>query len=162
MKVKSIEVKTASNGNPYRSVTLDEEYQGKDRTNVFSNHILYDDLEVGFEITPDMLYINDKGYLELKDPDKGIKRAPRASDSMSSMMGRKEKGIEKSQDNKAESIKISSTARDATLMVTTFSASNMTDEDIKDYWSKWRMWLWDNFDTPLKHPSDRNDVPNLD
>lgn len=67
-------------------------------------------------------------------------------------MERKENGIKQSQEAKAENIKVSSTARDATLIVTTFyQGYKLTDEQIKDKWLKWRKWLWFAFDEEPKN-----------
>lgn len=66
MIITSVEVKTASNGNSFKQVTLAEKAYGKDRTNVFSNHPMYGGLVAGADIPLEQLEINPKGYLELK------------------------------------------------------------------------------------------------
>ena len=68
MQVTNIEIKQASNGNSYKQVNLAQKMFGdKDRVNVFQDHPLYAQLEAGFDIPDTDLYINQKGYLELKN-----------------------------------------------------------------------------------------------
>lgn len=66
MIISNVEIKTAANNNTYKQVSFAEKAYGKDRTNVFSNHPMYPQLVVGFDIPLSSLEVNTKGYLELK------------------------------------------------------------------------------------------------
>lgn len=82
-------------------------------------------------------------------------RTPMKGNSgIANAMKKKEESITKFQDNKAESIKMSSTFRDATLLTTTFGSMNgtMTDEEIKATWTVWREWLLKNYDVDNSQP----------
>ena len=58
--------------------------------------------------------------------------------------------IEKAQERKDDAIRISSTARDATLIITTFyselSGADNKEEIIKELWIKWRKWFYNRWD----------------
>lgn len=70
MKIINVETATASNNNPYKKVTIETKIFGdKDRFNIFNNHSKYDKCVEGVDIPQDLLFINDRGYLDLKDPD---------------------------------------------------------------------------------------------
>lgn len=74
-KVTNTEIKTAKTGNSYKSVTVDTGIGDKDRFNIFADHPKYDSCEVGAEIPQDQLYINQRGYLELKNESKGAPKS---------------------------------------------------------------------------------------
>lgn len=79
MEIINTEVKTAANGNSYKQVTIAQKMFGdKDRVNVFQDHPMYNESVVGFDIPEDKLYINQRGYLELKNdaPKKTPQAAP--------------------------------------------------------------------------------------
>lgn len=75
------------------------------------------------------------------------------SAAISVAMEKKQEGIERAQENKADSIRTSSTMRDAVLIVTSFFANSVNDlhteyQDsfIKDKIQEYRTWLLNNWD----------------
>lgn len=142
MKVQSIEIKTASNGNQYKAVTLEEKVKDKDQTNVFNNHALFNDLVVGYEIKDTDLYINQKGYLEIANPDGGVKKNFGGGGKIEKLMDRKDAGIEKNMGRKENGMLLAGSSRDATLItVAQFTGKTFTDEELKAKWLMWRKWL---------------------
>jgi len=68
---------------------------------------------------------------------------------------RKEQSIYQSQERKSEDIRISSTARDATLILTALMAHGGYDETKwKTQWVKIRAWLYKNWDNKDGYPDD--------
>lgn len=74
-------------------------------------------------------------------------KAPRygKTQAVTAAMERKEQSIEKFQGSKELGIKVSSTARDATLILTALMGNGKTAE-WKKPWLEIRKWLWDNFE----------------
>lgn len=70
----------------------------------------------------------------------------RGSGAITKAMDRKEAGISKFQENKEESIKISSTMRDAVLLATAQGIEGYSDEGVKEKVANWRKWLWVQWD----------------
>jgi hypothetical protein len=66
MQIKSVELKTASNGKQYKSIKFDQKFQDKDMVNVFAGTPHYN-LNIGDSVDDSLLYINAKGYLEIKE-----------------------------------------------------------------------------------------------
>lgn len=112
-KVKTIEVKNDKNGNPMKITTFENDKK------VFVNSKwdapVYESVIEGAEFE---LY-EDNGFNKIKY-DKPAQAPRQGNPGIAKAMERKEAGIEKFQGNKEEGIKISSTARDATLILTAF------------------------------------------
>lgn len=71
-------------------------------------------------------------------------------------MARKDASIEKFTDKKEYAIKVSSTARDATLILTALMHTDSQLAEFVDWQKQWlsiRQWLWDNFDKEPDLPS---------
>lgn len=159
MQITNIEMKTTSTGKPYKSATMDGEVFGKDKFNVFSFHTRYDDVVVGRSFAPEE-FEQDGQYIKLSDPDKGVKKGlgGRATFNAGVIIEQKNSNIRAAQDRKDESIKISSTARDATLILSVLLPSMNRDEVFnhdswKQKWLEIRQWLLDNFDKePTQEP----------
>jgi len=148
MFISKVEFKKASNGNTYKQVTFDRKLFGdKDRTNVFNDHAMYEDITEGKEIADNLLFVNQRGYLELTNPDKGIKKGlGRSNLNIAVAQENKAQHIKEAQENKNEAIKVSSTARDATLILTSLMVNPDYQEDWKTAWKEIRNWLWNEFD----------------
>ena len=63
----------------------------------------------------------------------------------------KAQNIEKSQDRKASDVRVSATARDATIILSTFY-KDLQEDEIKDKWNYWRKWLWFQWDKHNEYP----------
>lgn len=73
--ISQIEIKQTAKGSDYKSVRLDSPVLGKDRFNVFKFHSRYADITEGKELKPNEFQFSPDGkYLELIDPDKGVKK----------------------------------------------------------------------------------------
>lgn len=70
----------------------------------------------------------------------------RSAGAITKAMDRKEAGISKFQESKEESIKISSTMRDAVLLTTAQGIEGKTDAEVQEKVSEWRKWLWLQWD----------------
>lgn len=74
------------------------------------------------------------------------------------LMKKKEEGIRAAQENKSESIKVSSTMRDAVaITLAQMSADIILSKDpgaIKSMVKEWRLWLWKNWDIDVTDVSE--------
>ena len=148
--ITKVNSKTAANGNQYKQVFIDTKIQDKDMFNIFNDHTLYDSMSEGSTVDETLLYINN-GYLNLSDPDRGVRRAPNAGKTRQIAEAQKSKAeyVQQAQENKEESIKISSTARDATLILTALiNSGDMESSQWQENWKGIRKWLVENWDTP--------------
>ena len=136
MKITNItEGKSDKNGNPTKLITL----EGRDKAvMVFSFHSKFNSFSEGDEIE-----LEQNGeYWNIADPDK-----PQSTGGGSGAQTRKTEAIGKAMDKKEESIKISSTARDATLISIHLGTKlDVSAEDFKEQWTYWRTWLLKNWD----------------
>ena len=150
-KVTNIEIKTASNGNPYKTIHISPTFKEKDRANIFSDHAMYNDLVEGYEIPENFLTINAKGYLEIVNPNAGIKRGGNSA-GIAKAQEQKAIYIKEAQTNKENSIKLAGAARDAVLIVTAFypelAEDDNKDEKIAAKIEEWRTHLLKTFDNP--------------
>lgn len=76
------------------------------------------------------------------------------TESVAHAQDRKKLDIGESQERKEYGVKISSTARDATLLLTSFFTSDFDDSptkelDMRKKWTELRKWLWDNYGNVL-------------
>jgi hypothetical protein len=69
----------------------------------------------------------------------------------------RENGIQRTLDRKEEGIAISSTARDATLILTTFY-KDLKESEIKENWLYWRKWLLQNWEADNKNLTSHGDA----
>lgn len=94
-KVTKVEIKTASNGNPYKQVSVDTGIGDKDRFNIFADHPKYDACVVGTEVPQDHLFINQRGYLELKNESAKAGKAQLAEMAIKDHIDRKIESLKK-------------------------------------------------------------------
>ncbi len=152
MKVARIETKTASTGNQYKTVYLDEQVNGKDRFNLFNNHTRFNDIVEGMELDATELSLDQKGYLNLADPDAGIKGRSGGSRTaqMERVMNQKNEMIGHAQDKKEEAIKLASSIRMAVDMVTAYSdwykSEAENTEELKREIERWRSYFYTNWE----------------
>ena len=71
---------------------------------------------------------------------------PRKEQQIEQAQNHKAKLIGQAMDSKELSIKISSTMRDAVLIATTLAEKNWTEIQMKNAVTKWREWLWANWE----------------
>lgn len=92
---------------------------------------------------------NGKWYLFAPEPEKTYNKAkwqPKGAE-IAKAQEVKSQQISQAQDNKAESIKISGTARDATLLTIAEIQNNPEHANtFEETWLKWREWLLDNYE----------------
>jgi hypothetical protein len=153
-KIDWVERKTSAKGTNYSVMTLtDEEGKRHDKVSIFD---VSDEIQAGRDIKGDIVQKGDY-FNFIKAPTEGVMGArPAYAGGVAKSMARKEESIERFQNSKEEGIKISGTARDATMIVTTFypELSMLGDLDkeiaIKEKWQYWRNWLIENWD--VKQP----------
>lgn len=133
MKITQVEIATATNGNEYKKVTLED---GK-TFNVFSDHSRYNEIIMDFDLNPADLVKVGK-YTNLVDP----KAKPKGG-------GAKQAGITQNMEKKANSIILAGSARDATMIaleeMKTYNPESIDwDAKFKERWLLWRSWLIKN------------------
>lgn len=142
-KVTSIEQKTDKNGNPMKVAMFGDK---KVFVNSKYDALIYDKVIVGSEWE----LVADGNFTKIKydKPEN-----PRAGGATTAAKITSE-SVEKSQAVKVDSIKSAGSARDATLIVTTFYpelASYLTgkEEAIKEKWEYWRKYFYGKLDEPF-------------
>lgn len=142
-QVISVKEGTTKTNKPMKTVTLNEKVFGKDKLNVFDRHIRYNDMVVGAVISEGELELNN-GFLNLKDSSYvARKMAPKVSISES---------VQHAQVHKDNSIRTSSTQRDAVMIVTALvNQGHYKDRGndaviIKHDIEMWRKHLWKNWE----------------
>lgn len=146
-KILSIEIKKDKNGNDYKSATLDEVFHGKNRFNVFLKHTRYNDVLVGAEFAVSD-FAQDGQYINLIDPEKGAKKGfSRGVDpkDIAVAQDRKKEDIREAMDSKEYAIKVSGTARDATLITVELMKERKLDA-WDTIWIEVREKLWNLHD----------------
>ena len=172
-EVKSLTTKT---GKPFKKFNVKDE-KGVVTTDVtaWSDFKQFDAIVAGASLSNVFLkegeYNGNKNYT-LKDDifgnkPEGIRKYGKPN--MEAVMQKKDESISKSQDRKEDGIKISSTARDATLIITTFfkaeiDALNAPESSkFNEIMKKWRMartLLLDNWE-PKQSLSDGSLMPDF-
>ncbi len=142
MIVEQIEIKKGQKGD-FKVVTV----AGGGTASLFSWHSLYSTIKIGDEI--DLEKSGD--YTNVVDPNGKKRTGGGVESSVKRSQDTKREDIAHAQDSKAESIRISSTFRDATLLtIAEMSKSDpSTIVTMEDVWHKWRAWLWNSYDDPL-------------
>jgi len=93
MKITNIELKTASTGNQYKAVTLDD---GK-KFNVFNNNSRYEEVAEGLEVAETDLEKDGKWW-NFKDPQGTATKGGFKTTQIKEAQARKETSISKAQD----------------------------------------------------------------
>jgi len=155
MRVISIEMATTTTGKPYKKCKLDQQINGKDQFNVFNFHTRFAEVVEGLEL--DAMELEMQGqYLNLKDPDKAVSGRYTKSGGAKAGLERKGAMISEAQDKRDLAMRLAGSARDATLIVTTFGKGLTSDTDVKEAWTKWRKWLYEQHDIrDLEDPFDK-------
>ncbi len=152
---------TAKSGTKYKKCRIkDEKGIVTESVAVFSSFSQYNNLVTGAEveaILKEKDYNGSKSY-SLEDaykPNGGGGGFAKAAEA-------KSENIKKAMDRKEEAISISSTARDATLIVTKFYPLETTEEEIKKNWLRWRKWLLNNWEPNNENLTSHGDpVPDF-
>lgn len=84
-------------------------------------------------------------------------KTTRKSFDATAAVAMKQEGIKASQDRKDESIKISSTARDATAIMVALMQKE--DFDYQEKWLEIREWLWNNWEYLGDEPLQPDQIP---
>lgn len=149
-----VEVATSSKGTSFKKITVETEDGKKyDDAVVFPTYSKYNEVMPG--VTLEGVLADGKEYRGrigkiLTDGNLGARPASmRSPAAITKAMEKKEASIEKFQDNKELSIKISSTLRMAVdLTIAEYPTREIPPaESIK----KWREWLWINWDVDDKN-----------
>ena len=139
MKVTNIEQKTnPEKGTQFKALTIEGESKP---VNIFSFHSKYESIVEGDEVE-----LEQNGqWKNVIDPQKGPSGG--GGSWSAGAQNKKTEAIGKAMDKKEESIKISSTARDATLIAIHLGTKlDVSAEDFKEQWTYWRTWLLKNWD----------------
>jgi hypothetical protein len=152
-KIISLEKKETSTGKPMLKASIvDETGEKHEGVAIWSDFPNFANLKVGEMVVGDLQVKQNGQYtnksLSYPKPTKtqGFTR------NIEKNIEKKQEGIRESQEHRDNSVRTSATARDATLIVTTFYGGHkLTDEQIKDKWLKWRRWLWFAFEEEIKN-----------
>lgn len=144
-KIKKAEERTAKSGSKYHIATLvNEQGNEYENTTIFSS--VPGDKTEGAMIEGTLApndYNGKKGW-KLEAEKKPVTRS---TAGIAIAQERKAGLIKEAQENKEYGIKVSSTARDATLiLVAMMQKSPMESSQIKSTWLHIRSWLWANWD----------------
>jgi hypothetical protein len=146
--VKTLEKKTAASGKSYIKATVQDGMGDSHNVTIFSTFPDFETITFESVLEADMQVENDPKYGESKKlwPPKSNK--PSGGGMMGKVMEQKAQAIGKAQDRKEEGIRVSSTFRDASMIVSAQIHGGMlrTEMDIKDEWKKWRKWLWSHYE----------------
>lgn len=152
-----LEEKTTSTGKKKYDLTLDSE-DGKQTSGItmWDSFPEFATLKPGSVISGDIVTKQNGQYTNVTIfPPKVVSPVKTGGFGGAKVaMQEKAKNIEKAQGRKEDSIQISSTARDATIL-TTAELNGKTEQEIKEIWLKWRNWLianWDVDERDLKTP----------
>lgn len=161
--ITKFEPSTSAAGKAYARTSLKNDAGTLyENVTIFGSHPGYIDLKEGAfvegELTPND-YKGRKGWKmqALVQAPAWATKGPAKSTNIATAMKKKEESIGKFQDNKNESIKISSTFRDATL-ITLAKLGHVGmdehgfDEKFMVEWKTWRNWLWNNYDVDTSEP----------
>lgn len=151
-KIDWSERKTVSGGkNMIKATLVDVAGEKHEDVAIWEGFPDYENLMTGHEVEGDIVikqngqYTNRTLYTPKQATGGGARGVKAAQD-------RKENIIKNTMDRKENGIEISATARDATLIVTTFYQNGMlSDDQIAEKWLKWRRWL-------LAHFGDASDI----
>lgn len=149
-KVDSIEVGASKTGKTVANVQL-VDAEGKlysKKVSIWGDFPGFQSITFGATVDGDIV-VNDKGYATLYPPKPQHKFGSFAPRGASTMMKEKQEGIKESQGRKEDSIKTSSSMRDAVQIAL---AELGTLKDHTEYESRiqyWRKFLLDNWELPF-------------
>jgi len=132
---------TAKTGKVYKKVVLKDEKGETHNVNLFNDYPDFANLKPGVSIDGE-IEMNGR-YKNLKS--NAIKERKYTKPDFTKAMERKEESIKGFQDNKENSIKMAGSARDATLIVTTFypelANESNKEEKIRAKWLEWKEYF---------------------
>jgi len=145
-----IERKTTSTGKEKLDASIITETGEKiDKVTLWSDFPGFATLTPGAVVEGTLSPAKDPRYgPTLYPPKSNLGPKPASLGGIKAAQDRKEQSIGRAQDRKEDSIILSGTARDATLIVTTFY-QNLSEEEIAEKWKKWRTWLINNHEEPI-------------
>lgn len=168
-KLGKIEFKTTGTGKKYATCNMqDTTGEIYDRVSIWEDNPNFPNLVEGGEVTGEVK-TNENGYKSLYTARASTSSSPRGN--MSGMMKEKQEGIAVAQERKSDSILISATARDASMILVELMKK---DDAIRANWEQeWlniRHWLVKNFgnteikkvgNTGVDYPTDTAGVNSI-
>lgn len=145
--VTTLEKKVAGSGKPYIKATVKDGMDEEHNVTIFSTFPNFETITFDTVLEAEMQTENDPKYGISKKLWPPKENRP-AGGGMGRVMEKKAEAIGKAQDRKEEGIRVSSTFRDASMIVASMVHGGLlrTEMDIKEEWRKWREWLWNNYD----------------
>lgn len=141
-RIIASEVKETSTGKTYKRATVQDTNGASHEVSVWSDFPDYAKVEAHNEVEG-TIRENGKYKNLVGDRPKTTKKGFDATVAVAM----KQEGIKRSQDRKEDSIKISGTARDATLITVALMQSGTVSAAMwKDKWLEVRDWLLENYD----------------
>ncbi len=148
-KITKIDRKTTSTGKLKANVNLKEADSEVtvEGVGIWSDYPNFATLDVGHTTEGDVVTKGEwKTLYPAKTNPLGFKKSGGAG--IANAMETKNENIKEAQERRSDGVKISATFRDATLItVASFSKKPFpTEAEIKEEWTKWRDWLWKQYD----------------
>lgn len=147
--------KTTTTGKSYHKVSLeDESGQATKNVSIWQDFPNFQSITFQSEVVGDLVPAKDPKYGPTLYPPRSNASGgtTRASGAITKAMDRKESSIGKFQENKEESIKISSTMRDAVLLTIAQGITGLDEDVIQTKIERWREYLWHSWNDPEKYP----------
>lgn len=153
MKINWIEIGQTTTGKTKADITFEGDTK---KVTAWADFPGFADLKPGSEVEGTIVpkAVGNKTYYTLYAPKGNFARAgvSKPNFAIKEAQATKREDIATAQKNKEEGIRVSSTFRDATLItVEMFRIGYAPDESPRDEqfrkeWTKWRDWLWKNWD----------------
>lgn len=145
MKILTIKDKQDKNGNPMKVIEVDDE----NKTTVFVNAKYEPKIFAVIKEDSEIEIFQDGKFWKIKPESLGITPdAPKSNyktGQITEAVKIKAESIRHAQENRNDSIRLSSASRDASLMVTTlipFIYKDLTEDELKAKWESWRAWFF--------------------
>lgn len=148
-----LEQKTTSTGKVKANAQL-RGAEGKliENVTIWSDYPDFVNLRPGSTVEGDLVPARDPKYgptLYGKKANLGPRPAwAKKENTIAKAQDRKEEGIKTAQERTQEGVSMSGSARDATLILTTFY-QGLSDDDLKAKWDEWRKWLYGKYTEPF-------------
>lgn len=152
LKVEWVENATASNGNPFKKLSIRDGVGKTYNVNIFSDFLDFANIQPGSTIVGNLVKQGKFWNIvteSFQAPRRPYKPKP-STDPIVKVMERKELSINGNMDRKEEGIRLSGSQRDAVLVTTAMGIEGESPEEVKRKLTYWRNYfLSEEFNRPL-------------
>jgi len=146
--ILEIEKKSGKSGNSYFSALF--KTQDEEGAEIKATSFDLDNVKIGDVIEGDIIKNGNFNNFKIKKEE--VKKGVGAFSGVKVAQERKQEMIEKSQDRKDDSIRNSSTFRDATILTQVWASKQtafLTTEEIEKKWIEFRNWLFSHYEVEI-------------